>query len=122
MTATAQITITGNVITAPTGGKVIGPISITSSTACPATTEIVLQSGANTITPPTVPAPTGCVIQLPAGNTAIVTLKGVTGDTGIAIGKTGTTVLTWDPTAVPTSFVLNSASTQTGLTTEISYF
>jgi hypothetical protein len=84
--------------------------------------EIVLQAGANTITIPSLPAPSGCVIQLPAGNTSIVTLKGVAGDAGIAIGKTTALVLNWDATAVPASFVLNSVATQTGLTTEISFF
>jgi hypothetical protein len=84
--------------------------------------ELVLQSGANTITVPATPAPTGCIIQLPVGNTAVTTLKGVTGDTGIAIGKTGWAVIPFDPAAVPASFVLTSASTQTGLFTYISFF
>jgi hypothetical protein len=82
----------------------------------------VLAAGANTITIPTLPAPTGCIIKLPATNTSVVTLKGITGDTGIAIGKTSTQVLTWDATAVPASFVLTSVATQTGLTTEITFF
>jgi sporulation protein YlmC with PRC-barrel domain len=46
----------------------------------------------------------------------------VAGDTGIAIGKVSKTVLEWDSTAVPASFVLNSAATQTGLITEIQFF
>lgn len=122
MTATANVSITGTISGLPTGSRTIGPINVASAAASGAVTEIVLQSGANTITLPTLPAPTGCVIQLPSTNTAVVTLKGVTGDTGIAIGKTGSTLLTWDPTALPTSFVLNSASTQTGLVTEITFF
>jgi hypothetical protein len=60
--------------------------------------------------------------MLNAANTAVVTLKGVTGDTGIAIGKTGWAVIPFDPTAVPASFCLTSASTQTGLATEILFF
>jgi hypothetical protein len=59
---------------------------------------------------------------LPSANTAVTTLKGVTGDTGIAIGKTGWAVIPFDPAAVPASFVLNSAATQTGLYTYISFF
>jgi hypothetical protein len=62
------------------------------------------------------------VIQLPSANTAVTTLKGVTGDTGIALGKTGFFMLCFDPTAVPASFVLTSASTQTGLYTYIQFF
>lgn len=122
MAAAAAIQISGTISNAPTGGRTIGPISLTSADANGQVQRIVLQSGANTITCPTVPAPNGCIIVLPSTNTAIVTLKGVTGDTGIAIGKTTTQVITWDPTAVPTSFVLNSASTQTGLVTEITFF
>jgi hypothetical protein len=52
----------------------------------------------------------------------VTTLKGVTGDTGIALGKTGFFMLCFDPTAVPASFVLTSASTQTGLFTYIQFF
>ena len=122
MAASATITVQGQITGLPTGTKSLGPLVISSAAACGQTTEVVLQSGANTITLPTIPAPTGCLIQLPPTNTAVVTLKGVTGDTGIAIGKTGQTLLTWDPTALPTSFVLTSASTQTGLATEISFF
>lgn len=121
MAASAVIQVTGQISGSPSGGKTFGPFTLTSAAACAHTQEIVLQLGANTITLPTLPAPTGCIIVLPSANTAVVTLKGVTGDTGIAIGKTGTTVLTWDPTALPTSFVLTSASLQT-TPTEISYF
>ncbi len=122
MAATATITIGGSIQSAPTGSKNIGPISLTSSAANLGVTEVVLQAGANTITPPVTPATSGCIIQLPAANTSIGTLKGGTGDTGIALGKTTTTLLNWDPTAPPVTFVLTSVATQTGLTTEISYF
>lgn len=122
MAATASITITGAISSTPAGARTIGPITLSSSDANGYVQQIVLQSGANTITNPTTPAPSGCVIKLPSTNTAVVTLKGVTGDTGIAIGKTTTTVLNWDSTAVPSSFVLNSAATQTGLITEIIFF
>lgn len=122
MAATATITLSGNVSGDPTGARTVGPINVTSAAANGQITQVVLQSGANTITVPTTPAPTGCVIQLPASNTAVTTLKGVSGDTGIAIGKTSTQLITWDPTAVPASFVLNSAATQTGLITEIMFF
>lgn len=122
MAAAATITINGAIQGSPTGSKTIGPLTITSAAANLQVQEVVLQSGANTITLPTLPAPTGCIIQLPATNTAVVTLKGVTGDTGIAIGKTTTHLISWDTTALPTSFCLTSAATQTGLVTEISFF
>ena len=122
MTATASLSIAGAIQNTSTGNRTIGPISISSANASPIVQTIVLQAGANTITPPTVPATSGCVIVLPSTNTSVVTLKGVTGDTGIAIGKTTTTVLNWDSTAAPSSFCLSSVSTQTGLITEIAYF
>ena len=122
MASTASISIAGTVRGSLTGDKNIGPFNLASSAANPVIQVLVLQAGANTITPPTLPATSGCIIKLPLTNTSIVTLKGVTGDTGVALGKVTTQVLNWDSTAPPTTFVLTSASTQTGLNTEISYF
>lgn len=122
MTAAATVTLNGSFTGLSTGPKTVGPLSISSSSANGQVTQVVLQSGANTITVPTTPTPTGCIIVLPSTNTALTTLKGVSGDTGITIGKTGYAVLTWDTANAPTSFVLNSASTQTGLVTEITFF
>ena len=122
MAATANIVVSGSIQGTPTGSKTIGPIAITSATANGNVQLIVLQAGANTITVPTIPATTGCIITLPATNTSVTTLKGVTGDTGIAIGKMTAQVLTWDVAAAPATFVLTSVSTQTGLATEIAFF
>jgi len=122
MAAQASVTISGQITGTPVGSQTIGPLTATSAAACGQIQELVLQSGANTITVPSTPAPTGVVIQLPSANTAVTTLKGVTGDTGIALGKTGFFMLCFDPTAVPASFVLTSASTQTGLFTYIQFF
>jgi hypothetical protein len=57
-----------------------------------------LTTGANTITVPT--GAIAATILPPSGNTVAITLKGVTGDTGIALHKTD-----------PTSLALNSVST-----------
>jgi len=122
MAAQASVTISGQITGTPVGSQTIGPLTATSAAACGQIQELVLQSGANTITVPSTPAPTGVVIQLPSTNTAVTTLKGVTGDTGVALGKTGFFMLCFDPTAVPASFVLTSASTQTGLFTYIQFF
>lgn len=122
MTASAFIRVEGQITGLPGGSQKVGPIDLTSSSANGQVQWVVLQSGANTITVPASPAPSGCVIVLPSTNTAVTTLKGVSGDTGIAIGKTTTTVLNWDSTAAPSSFVLSSASTQTGLATQITFF
>ena len=119
MAAQASVTISGQITGTPLGNITIGPITMTSVAACGQIQELVLQSGANTITVPSTPAPNGCFIKLPDANTAVTTLKGVSGDTGIANGKVGMFWLPFDPTAVPASFVLNSASTQTGLFTYI---
>lgn len=73
-----------------------------------------LASGANTITVPTGGStPTGVTIIPPAGNTVVLTLKGVSGDTGIALHLTDPTSLAL-PTSV-TSFVLNASATCTGV-------
>lgn len=122
MAANATVTIGGQITSTPTGTTQIGPITITSAAANGQRTQVSLASGANTITVPTSPAPTGCIIQLPTSNNVVTTLKGITGDTGIAIGKTGFMMLCFDPAAVPASFVLTSASAQTGLITEILFF
>lgn len=84
--------------------------------ASPASIEIQsLSSGANTIT---VPSSTGitvtaCTIIPPAGNTTSITLKGITGDTGVRIHNT-------DPTTVAihsdvTSFCLTAGSAIQGV-------
>ena len=122
MAAQASVSIYGQITGTGSGNRVIGPLTTTSAAANGQVQQVVLQSGANTITLPTTPAPTGCVIVLNPANTAVVTLKGVSGDTGIAIGKISTQKIEWDATALPTSFVLSSASTQTGLITEIIFY
>lgn len=73
-----------------------------------------LASGANTITLPTGGStPKAATIIPPAGNTQTLTLKGVTGDTGIALHKTDPTVIALESTVV--NFVLTAGGTITGL-------
>ena len=122
MPASAEIVVTGRISNTPTGGRTIGPITLTSADANGQVQRVVLQSGENVITIPTIPAPKGCIIQLPSDNTAVTKFVGTTGDVGFAIGKTTSMVLNWDSTAVPTSFILSSASTQTGKPTEVTFF
>jgi hypothetical protein len=116
---TSTVNITGGVTGQPLGSEVINK---TITSAVSNIISVALASGANTITVVPTTGTSGCIIALPSTNTAVVTLKGVSGDTGIAIGKTTTTVLNWDSTAPPASFVLNSASAQTGLYTTIKFF
>lgn len=80
--------------------------------ASPAQIELVdLSSGANTITPPT--GARACTILFPAGNTVLVTLKGVTGDTGVVLHLTDPTSIGLNSAA--STFCLNAASALTGL-------
>ena len=76
---------------------------------------LTLASGANTITPPTGGAavPTGCVIIPPAANTTSLTLKGVTGDTGIRLHNTDPTVLALHSSV--TTFVLTTGAQIVGV-------
>jgi len=71
---------------------------------------LTLVSGPNTITPPVVSGIviTGLTIIPPSGNTSIITLKGVAGDTGIPLHLTDPSSLSLDPTFV--SLVLDVAS------------
>jgi len=70
----------------------------------PCKTDIVsLLLGANTITAPVVSGVvvTGLTIIPPTGNTSLMTLKGVAGDTGIPLHLT-------DPTSLPLDVTFNS--------------
>lgn len=67
--------------------------------------DISLALGANTITPPA--NSTGATIVFPAANTVLVTLKGVTGDTGIVLHPTDPTRIGLNST---TAFVLTAAT------------
>lgn len=65
---------------------------------------VALSSGFNSIAVPT--GATGLLIVPPSGNTVSLTLKGITGDTGLRIHNTD-----------PTSLALHSSTTTVGITT-----
>lgn len=121
MAASGTLSVGGSISDMPTGSRTVGPLTMTAAAASGVVIHVILQSGANTITLPTAIAPSMAVIKLPATNTALVTLKGVTGDTGIVIGKTGFAVIPFNSASPPTDFCLTSAALQTGLTTEITF-
>jgi hypothetical protein len=73
---------------------------------------VTLALGANTITPPSV-VPTALTIIPPLGNTSLITLKGVAGDTGVPLHLTDPTTIGLDATF--TSLVLNAAAQITGV-------
>jgi len=74
-----------------------------------------LAIGANTITAPVVSGlvVTGLTIVPPAGNTSLMTLKGVTGDTGVKLHLTDPTSIGLDSTFV--SLVINAAAEIVGV-------
>ena len=113
MAATANrseiITFTGDVTARIT-------LVATENTASPADIQLLtLASGANTITLPTGGSTVkSATLVPPTSNSQTITLKGVTGDTGIALSKTQPTVVTFDTTPA-TTFVLTAGGTVTGL-------
>jgi hypothetical protein len=70
-----------------------------------------LTSGNNAISVPS--GATGVTIVLPTTNTVVVTLKGVNGDTGVALHLTDPSSIALGSTV--TTFVLNAASALTGI-------
>jgi hypothetical protein len=112
-----NLTIQGNVQGAPTGARSLGPLITPLNTAVDQTLVVTLSVGANTITVPTgatVAAIVGPNAAYPTPNptfSGTITLKGVSGDTGIAISNKYATVLQFD--SAPASFVLTASVTTT---------
>jgi hypothetical protein len=105
------VAISGNINNVPQGTTAIGPLTIAATSSnLFSITNVVLGSGANTITVPSWAV--GVLIQPPSGNTQTLTLKGVTGDTGVAISETGPTLLSF--TTPPSTFVVTAGGATTG--------
>lgn len=103
---TITITYTGDV----TGTETV---SAATNAASPGSVTIhTLSAGANTITPPSTTT-TCAVIVPPTGNVQTLTLKGVTGDTGVPLSLTDPTSIALP--ATPGTFVLTAGGTITGL-------
>lgn len=104
------VNLTGDVISDKifaAAGNAVSPGAITIQ---------ALSSGNNTIT---LPISTGVTVKAatiipPADNVTAITLKGVAGDTGVAISKTDPTSIAFD-TPAPVSFVLNAGAAIQGL-------
>ncbi len=112
MAVTAQrsitVSFTGDVSAANT-------FSAANNIASPGQIEIkTLASGANTITPPSGGStPKSVTIIPPTGNTNTITLKGVTGDTGVVLHLTDpTTIALNSPTA---TFCLTASAETVGV-------
>jgi hypothetical protein len=107
----------GGVLPGTTAGtQYIGPYTLVPNTASNfAVTEVTLASGANTITVPSWALM--CLIVPPTANSQTLTLKGVTGDTGIAISETLPSLLSF--TTAPASFVITAGGATTNPTSFI---
>ena len=110
VTATRAQTITYS-------GDVAGTetLSAASNAASPGSVELkTLASGFNTITLPTGGSTVvSCTIVPPSGNTTSITLKSITGDTGIRIHNTDPTTITFHSTE--TAFGLTTGAGITGV-------
>ena len=119
MTATGNVLLTANVtggadgswsLTPPAGQRVVG-------TAVAAETIVSLSVGANTVSVPTgstnaiIVPPNAAFPQPNPSYSGTLTLKGVTGDTGVPISNTYLTYLPWDSSTAPTSFVITATAT-----------
>lgn len=105
MAGSFQITSTAFAI--QSGTKQIGPLTITGTATLGEVHDFTPATGANTVTVPT--TATAVIIVPATSNTATLTIKGVTGDTGVAISKVNPTVLSFDATP-PASFVLTAGA------------
>lgn len=104
MTGSGTFSISGAVTSLLTGSKAIGPLVITSADAVAETRTFPCDTGNTTIEVPD-GAVAAIVVPDPT-NTASLHLKGVTGDTGIAISAVNAFLLSFD-TAV-SEFVIES--------------
>lgn len=113
MPAVGTVTIQGNVSNLPTGTMTIGPLTLTTANAVGENLLIALSSGANTIALPTgttvvfILGPNASVPQPNPNYAGVLTLKGVSGDTGIAIANDTPTMLSFDSS--PANIVINAS-------------
>lgn len=127
MAASGSLTLTGTISGLQWGNKVIGGTagltvaSAGSEVNAAAVTTIVLANGANTITVPST-ACTGCVIVFGPASAVTKTIKGITGDTGLAVTKNGWCAFSFDAAGAPASFVITAGGADTGNVTEICFF
>lgn len=112
--ATGSLRIMANVTGSPVG-SVTFDSTVTSSASVINEQTVALSSGNNTITIPTgvttlVIAPPNSLTPAPNPPYAgTLTLKGVNGDTGIAISSKWPTVLDFDAATQPASIVINAS-------------
>lgn len=85
------------------------------TTSAAAISNLTLTTGANTITLPTgVGTIKNALIIPPTGNSQTLTLKGVTGDTGVPLSPTAPTLLSF-PASPSATFCITAGGAVTGL-------
>lgn len=104
---TATITQSGDAV------QSISAEALPNTNAPTAISNIALTNGTTTITCPstTVFQVRAALIVPPTNNAGTITLKGASGDTGIAISGINPTMLTFSTTATPSSFLLVASTT-----------
>ncbi|HYE77355.1 MAG TPA: hypothetical protein VEI97_05150 [bacterium] len=109
---TTTVRLTVDFVSATIANPSWNPPVLTNANAPGSAPITTLSSGANTIT---VPSLAGGVVFIPPTDNASVTLtlKGVSGDTGISISGKAWTVLTF-PATPPASFVINASGSLSG--------
>lgn len=110
MAATGTVTTSGTVTGLPGGNSLTIAGQITSAAAVGELLQQALTTGANTITVPT--GSVAVIITPPSGSVVVLTLKGVTGDTGVIIAPSG---LVSFPAVIPlgaaqTTIVVNASA------------
>ena len=114
-----SVTIAGQLTATPAGTVSVGPYNLApTSTNNYQSTAVTLASGANTITVPS--WATAILIEPSTANVVALTLKGVTGDTGVALGLTAPSLCSF-PASPPATVVLTAASIFT-TNTQITFF
>jgi hypothetical protein len=112
----AVVSINGTVTGAP-GGEVGFGANVVNATSVAQVTQVTLASGANTIGVPS--GAVGCFFVPYAGNVQALTLKGVSGDTGVGLHPTNPAVLSF--ASGVTSFVITAGGV-TGGVSELYFF
>jgi hypothetical protein len=102
------LTVSSPVTPEPWGAITIGQLTVT-GTIVPVVLGPVIASGANTIAVPT--GASGFVFTPPSTNTNDITLKGVTGDTGLSLPKASFSVYMFDPANLPADIVITAGGT-----------
>lgn len=103
-----SLVVEGTQTGAITDPRQIGPFQILMGL----TNEVIDQAVAAsfmTFTPPTAVVTLGVIVVPDSGVTGTLTLKGVTGDTGVQISSTYPSVITWGAT-VPTTFGITGSA------------